>query len=230
MKAMILAAGRGERMRPLTDTCPKPLLVAGGKPLIVWQIERLAAAGITDIVINLAHLGQQIETALGDGSRFGTRITYSREVEALESAGGVVNALYLLGASPFLIVSADIYVECDYRLLIDSAAPLQEGALACLWMTGNPEWHARGDFALIDGLLHLDEEPRLTYANIGIFHPKFFDGIAPGTKYPLLPLFKRAIAAGMVRGAVLDCVWDNIGTPGQLTTLDKALIAGGNHA
>lgn len=223
MKAMILAAGRGERMRPLTDACPKPLLQAGGKPLIVWQIERLAAAGITDLVINHAHLGSQIEATLGDGSRYGARIIYSREAEALESAGGVVQALHLLGPSPFLIVSADIYVECDYRRLAESVAMLEDGALALLWLVANPAWHARGDFALVDGLLHIDREPRLTYSNIGIFHPSFFAGIEPGTKYPLLPLFNRAIAAGMVKGAVLGGLWDNIGTPRQLAALDEAL-------
>lgn len=223
MKAMILAAGRGERMRPLTDTRPKPLLEVGGKPLIVWQIERLVAAGITELVINHAHLGQQIETTLGDGGRYGARITYSRETEALESAGGVVKALHLLGPSPFLIVSADIYVESDYRRLVESVAPLQDGTLACLWLVANPEWHSRGDFVLSEGFLRLDGGPRLTYSNIGIFHPKFFAGIEPGAKYPLLPLFNRAIAAGRVKGAVLGGMWDNIGTPPQLAALDSVL-------
>jgi len=223
MKAMILAAGRGERMRPLTDTCPKPLLQVGGKPLIVWQIERLVAGGITDLVINHAHLGSQIEAALGDGRRFGARIAYSREVEALESAGGVVNALDLLGPAPFLIVSADIYVDCNYGRLAESEALLRQGTLAFLWLVANPEWHARGDFALADGFLHIDREPRLTYSNIGIFHPDFFAGILPGTRHPLLPLFNRAIAAGRVRGAVHDGLWDNIGTPLQLAALDETL-------
>lgn len=223
MKAMILAAGRGVRMRPLTDVRPKPLLEVGGKPLIVWQIERLVAAGITELVINHAHLGQQIETTLGDGSRYGARISYSREAEALESAGGVVNALHLLGPAPFLIVSADIYVDCDYRRLAESAALLKDGTLAFLWLVNNPTWHPRGDFALIDGFLRLDEEPRLTYSNIGIFHPEFFAGTEPGTKYPLLPLFNRAIAAGRIKGAVLGGMWDNIGTPQQLAALDEAL-------
>ena len=223
MKAMILAAGRGERMRPLTDSRPKPLLEVGGKPLIVWQIERLVAGGITELVINHAHLGQQIEAFLGDGRGYGARIAYSREDEALESAGGVINALHLLGPSPFMIVSADIYVECDYRRLAESAALLQDGTLAFLWLVANPEWHARGDFALADGFLRLNGAARLTYSNIGIFHPKFFAGIDPGTKYPLFPLFNRAIAAGMVKGAVLNAVWDNIGTPAQLSALDQAL-------
>lgn len=223
MKAMILAAGRGERMRPLTDTCPKPLLEAGGKALIVWQIERLVAAGITELVINHAHLGSQIEAYLGDGVRHGARITYSRETEALESAGGVIKALELLGPSPFLVVSADIYVECDYRQLADSAAPLQDGTTAFLWLVANPQWHPRGDFALVDGLLRNNAEPRLTYSNIGMFAPKFFAGIEADTRYPLLPLFNRAIAAGTVKGAVLGALWDNVGTPAQLAALDAAL-------
>ena len=159
---MILAAGRGERMRPLTDTCPKPLLSVGGKPLIIWQIERLVAAGITDLVINHAHLGEQIEAALGDGRRFGAHIAYSPEREALETAGGVANALHLLGAAPFLVVSADIYCECDYRRMIESAGQVDERTPAFLWMVDNREWHPQGDFALRDGVLHLDGEPRLT--------------------------------------------------------------------
>ncbi|MFA6311372.1 MAG: nucleotidyltransferase family protein [Sterolibacterium sp.] len=223
MKAMILAAGRGMRMRPLTDVRPKPLLEVGGKPLIVWQIERLVAAGITELVINHAHLGQQIETTLGDGGRYGAQITYSREADALESAGGVVNALHLLGPAPFLVVSADIYVDCDYRRLTESAALLGDGTQAFLWLVNNPPWHPRGDFALIDGFLRLAGEPRLTYSNIGIFLPEFFAGIEPGAKYPLLPLFNRAIAAGRIKGAVLGGMWDNIGTPHQLAALDEAL-------
>lgn len=223
MKAMILAAGRGERMRPLTDTCPKPLLPVNGKPLIVWQIERLVAAGITELVINHAHLGQQIENTLGDGSRYQAQISYSREIEALESAGGVINALHLLGDAPFMIVSADIYVECDYRELAQSATPLLDGSLAFLWLVANPPWHAHGDFSLRDGTLHLAGEAKHTYSNIGVFHPDFFDGIAPGTKYPLLPLFNRAIADGRVNGAMLDAMWDNLGTPLQLAALDELL-------
>lgn len=223
MKAMILAAGRGERMRPLTDACPKPLLMVGGKALIVWQIERLVAAGITELVINHAHLGQQIEEALGDGARFGAHIVYSAEAEALEVAGGVVKALELLGPAPFLLVSADIYTECDYTLLAKTQALLGKDTLAYLWMVTNREWHPRGDFALIDGFLRLDAEPRLTYSNLGIYRPEFFSGIVPGTKIPLLPLLQQAIAAGKIKGARFDGLWDNIGTPVQLAALDAAL-------
>ncbi|HUY04206.1 MAG TPA: nucleotidyltransferase family protein [Rhodocyclaceae bacterium] len=220
---MILAAGRGERMRPLSDACPKPLLTVGGKPLIVWQIERLAEAGIRELVINHAHLGAQIEAALGDGRRHGVRIIYSPEAEALETAGGVVNALPLLGPEPFLLVSADIYCECDYRALMERAAQAADGALAHLWLVDNRPWHPHGDFALSGGFLRSAGEPRLTYSNIGIYRPEFFAGVAPGSKMPLRPLLDRAIAAGKVRGARLDALWDNIGTPAQLAELDAAL-------
>ncbi len=226
MKAMILAAGRGERMRPLTDHCPKPLLPVGGKPLIVWQIERLVAAGIDELVINHAHLGEQIEAALGDGRRFGAHIVYSPESEALETAGGVANALHLLGEAAFLVVSADIYCDCDYRQLID--AQFDPATQAFLWMVDNRPWHPDGDFALRDGLLHLDGEPRLTYSNLGIFRPEFFAGVAPGTRLPLRPLFDQAIAAGCIGGARLDGLWDNIGTPAQLEMLDAELRRSGS--
>jgi len=223
MKAMILAAGRGERMRPLTDACPKPLLPVGGKPLIVWQIERLVAAGIHELVINHAHLGAQIEAALGDGRGFGAHIVYSPESEALETAGGIANALHLLGAAPFLVVSADIYCACDYRQLSEAATQLDATTQVFLWMVDNRAWHPDGDFALRDGLLHLEGEPRLTYSNLGIFRPEFFAGIAPGTRLPLRPLFDQAIAAGRIRGARLTGLWENIGTPAQLAALDHAL-------
>jgi N-acetyl-alpha-D-muramate 1-phosphate uridylyltransferase len=224
MKAMILAAGRGERMRPLTDHTAKALLPVGGKPLIVWQIERLVAAGITGIVINHAHLGAQIEAALGDGSGFGARITYSPEVMALETAGGVVNAMPLLGEHPFIVVSADIYAECDYRALATQGqAVVGDGASAYLWMVDNPAWHPEGDFAFIDGHLHLQGVPRLTYANLGVFHPSFFADVERGTKLPMLPLFKKAIADKSIRAACYEGVWDNIGTPAQLAALDTLL-------
>lgn len=222
MKAMILAAGRGQRMRPLSDGTPKPLLPVGGKPLIVWQIERLTAAGIREIVINHAHLGAQIEAALGDGARFGAQIRYSPEAEALETAGGIRQALPLLGDAPFLVVSADIYCECDYRALLDHA-PLADDALACLWMVANPPWHPEGDFALREGRLHLAGAPRLTYANFGRFRPEMFADVAPGAKLPLRPLLDVAIPAGRIQGAWLDAMWENLGTPAQLAALDARL-------
>lgn len=222
MKAMILAAGRGDRMRPLTDSVPKPLLPVGGKPLIVWQIERLAAAGVSELIINHAHLGAQIEAALGDGARHGVRIRYSPEREALETAGGIAQALPLLGDQPFLVVSADIYCECDYRALLDGMR-LDADTLAYLWMVANPSWHPGGDFALRDGRLHLDGGPKLTYGNFGVFRPEMFADIVPGTKLPLRPLFDAAIPAGRVQAARLDAMWDNLGTPAQLAELDAAL-------
>jgi MurNAc alpha-1-phosphate uridylyltransferase len=223
---MILAAGRGERMRPLTDRVPKPLLAVAGKPLIVWQIERLAAAGVTELVINHAHLGAQIEAALGDGRRFGVRIVYSPEAEALETAGGIAQALPLLGDDPFLVVSADIYCECDYgQLLADMR--LDDGAMAYLWMVDNPSWHPGGDFVLRDGRLQLDGSQKLTYANFGVFRPGMFAGIVPGTKLPLRPLFDQLIPAGRIQAARLDALWDNLGTPAQLAALDAQLSARG---
>jgi MurNAc alpha-1-phosphate uridylyltransferase len=229
MRAMILAAGRGERMRPLTDRIPKPLLPVGGQPLIVWHLQRLAAAGVREVVINHAHLGEQIETALGDGAAWGLRIRYSPEpAGALETAGGIVQALPLLGDAPFFVLSGDVYVDCDYRVLMN-AASLADGATAFLWLVDNPPWHAGGDFALRDGRLFLDEDARndrrdkLTYANLGVFSPAFFAGLPPGARLPLGPLFKQAIAAGRVRGARYTGLWDNLGTPQQLHALDTLL-------
>lgn len=222
MKAMILAAGRGERMRPLTDHAPKPLLDVGGKALIVWHLERLAAAGFREVVINHAHLGAQIESALGDGSRFGISIAYSPEPDgALETAGGVVQALPLLGPQPFLLISGDIYVECDYRTL--AAQPLRADATALMWMVDNPPWHAMGDFAIRDGKLLRDGEPKMTYANIGVFTPVFFAGIERGARLPMLPLFKRGIEAGAIDAARFTGMWDNLGNPEQLHKLDTLL-------
>ncbi|MBV2234568.1 MAG: nucleotidyltransferase family protein [Sterolibacterium sp.] len=230
MKAMILAAGRGERMRPLSDHTPKPLLPVGGKPLIVWQIERLASAGIRNIVINHAHLGAQIESALGDGAQFGVQITYSPETEALETAGGIRQALPLLGDAPFLVVSGDVYCDCDYRQLLEQT-PLAEDALACLWMVDNPAWHVAGDFVLREGRLQLvsaddtTDAPRLTYANFGLFRAALFATVAPGQKLPLRPLLDALMPAGRIQGARLDAatLWENLGTPAQLAALDARL-------
>ena len=218
---MVLAAGRGERMRPLTNVTPKPLLPVGGKPLIAWHLERLAAAGFKEVVINHAHLGEQIENALGDGARFGLSITYSAEpAGALETAGGVANALPLLGPDPFLIISGDIYIECDYRSLL---RPLAGNDTAFMWMVDNPDWHAQGDFSLVDGRLALEGGPRLTYANIGVFSPKFFSGIAQGERLPMSPLFKRGIAADTIAADRYTGLWDNLGNPSQLAQLDQLL-------
>jgi len=232
MKAMILAAGRGERMRPLTDDCPKPLLAVGGKPLIVWQIEALARAGLRDIVINHAWQGGKIEAALGDGARFGVRLHYSAEAEALETAGGIAQALPLLTAgdsSVFLVVSGDIYSDYDYRKLLPLAAGMVDAPepLMHLVMVPNPAFHPSGDFALDDaGWLHADGAHTLTFGNIGLYDSRSFAELAPGTKAAMGPLYRRAIAAGLATGERFDGTWENVGTPAQLRALDQRLRAG----
>ncbi|MBV2234127.1 MAG: nucleotidyltransferase family protein [Sterolibacterium sp.] len=222
MKAMLLAAGRGNRMRPLSDRLPKPLLPVAGKPLIVWQIERLAAAGITELVINHAHLGEYLLAALGDGRQWGVSIQWSAEQEALETAGGIRQALPLLGDAPFLVVSSDIYCDCDYRQLL-AQARLAPEADALMWMVANPAWHPDGDFALVDGYLQLAGEPRLTYANFGMFRPQMFARLAANQKLPLRPLLDQLIPQGRIQGARLDALWENLGTPEQLAALDRRL-------
>ncbi|MCS6765215.1 MAG: nucleotidyltransferase family protein [Candidatus Protistobacter heckmanni] len=227
MRAMIFAAGRGERMRPLTDATPKPLLEAGGKPLIVWTVERLAAAGWTDIVINHAWLGGQIEAALGDGARWGARIRYSAEGEALETAGGVAKALPLLGEGVFLAVSGDIYADYDYAALRRRALsmPHLDAPRMHLVLAPNPDFHPEGDFALLpDGRLALEGE-KYTFANIGLYDSRSFAGVAPGAKAKLAPLMREAIAAGRASGELFAGNWHNIGTPTQLAELDRQLRA-----
>ncbi|WP_265947397.1 N-acetylmuramate alpha-1-phosphate uridylyltransferase MurU [Dechloromonas sp. A34] len=220
MKAMILAAGRGERMRPLTDHTPKPLLMAGGKPLIAWHLERLAAAGFRDVVINHAHLGAQIEATLGNGSPWGLHIAYSPEPPgALETAGGIATALPLLGDQPFLVVNGDIYCDWDFN-----RARQLEGKIAHLVMVENPAHHAGGDFSL-DGerVTYASSGQTLTYAGIGVFSPSFFAGIAPGTVMKLRPLLDAAIAAGTLTGERHACRWVDVGTPQRLAELDQQL-------
>jgi len=227
MRAMIFAAGRGDRMRPLTDHTPKPLLNVGGKPLIVWQIERLAAAGVRDIVINHAWLGAQIETALGDGSAWGVRLAYSPEGEALETAGGIVQAMPLLrageGHSVFIAVSGDVFCDYDYAALCERAPALaaQTTPGMHLVMVPNPPYHLRGDFALDDGgILRADGTERLTFGNIGLYDTRLFAGIAPGTRMAMTPLYHQAIAEGRATGERFDGRWENVGTPAQLAALD----------
>lgn len=231
-KAMIFAAGRGERMRPLTDARPKPLLEVGGKPLIVWQIERLAAAGLRSIVINHAWLGAQLEAALGDGSRWGVSIAYSPEGEALETAGGIAQALPLLEeggrGTVFAAVSGDIHCGFDYTRL---AQPAQR--LACqpepgmhLVMVPNPPFHAEGDFALVGGRVSLDGAPRYTFGNIGLYDTRMFRGLRPGERRALTPYYRETIAAGRASGELYDGAWENVGTPEQLRALDARLARG----
>ncbi len=229
--AMIFAAGRGERMRPLTDACPKPLLEAGGKPLIVWQIERLARAGFRTIVINHAWLGEQIETALGDGSRWGVQLRYSAEREALETAGGIAQALPLLEdagkAEVFAAVSGDVYADFDYAKLHTHAArlaALSEPGMH-LVMVPNPAFHPAGDFALIDGTLSLDATPRFTFGNIGLYDTRMFRDLPRGTRRALTPYYRDAIAQRRASGELYEGHWENVGTPAQLQALDRSLLA-----
>ena len=219
MRAMILAAGRGERMRPLTDTTPKPLLLVAGKPMIQYHIEALAAAGIRDIVINLAWLGAQIRAALGDGSQFGVRIQYSDEGDAaLETGGGVFEALPLLGPAPFIVVSGDVWTEYP---LGDCVHKLAAADVAHLVLVPNPDFHSRGDFGLANGRLTEPGE-RHTYANIGVFRPEFFAACRPG-RYPLAPLMYEWIRQGRVSGELYRGGWHNVGTPQQLQELNDAV-------
>jgi len=220
MKAFILAAGRGERMRPLTDHTPKPLLMAGGKPLIVWHLERLAAAGFREIVINHAHLGAQIETALDDGAQWGLHIRYSPEPPgALETAGGIATALPLLGDEDFLVVNGDVYCNWDFKQARQLA-----NRQAHLVMVANPAHHSGGDFSL-DGerVVYAQGGETLTYAGIGVFSPAFFAGVPPGSVMKLRPLLDAAIAAGTLSGERYDGRWVDVGTPQRLAELDQEL-------
>ncbi|MBI5331759.1 MAG: nucleotidyltransferase family protein [Betaproteobacteria bacterium] len=225
---MILAAGEGRRMRPLTDHTPKPLLNAGGKSLIVWQIERLSAAGFVRLVINHAHLGQQIEDALGDGHRHGVQITWSREPEPLETAGGIATALPHLGDAPFLVTNGDVYTDFDYARLIpvlhDMAARPEH--LAHLVLADNPPHHPDGDFALADGKVAAPSpagEGRFTFSGIGCYRPELFAGIAPMTPAKLAPLLQAAMNRGQVTGERHLGRWEDVGAPQRLADLDQEL-------
>lgn len=225
-RAMILAAGRGERMRPLTDTTPKPLLPAGGRPLIVRQIEALARAGFDTIAINVAWLGERLVDALGDGSRWGVSIAWSREPEPLEAAGGIAHALPLLRPGPIVIVSGDVWTDYDYRGLAARIAEMERSGSpprVHLVMVPNPVWHAGGDFAFGDDRISLDGAPRCTYGNIGIYDSALFAAVPPGSKAPLLPLLREWIARGLVSGELYDGAWVNAGTPADLAALDASL-------
>ena len=223
--ALILAAGRGERLRPLTDHRPKPLLVAGGRALVEWQVESLVRGGFTDLVVNHAHLGAMIEETLGDGTRFSARIRYSAESPALETAGGIVKALPLLASGPFAVVSGDINTDFDYaklRARIERIAAEPAAFVAHLVLVDNPSWHAAGDMGLAGGRI-TREGPRLTYGNIGVFHPAMFAGIAPGTHLKLFPWAYRFVDEGRVSGERYTGAWDNVGTAAQLAALDERL-------
>jgi MurNAc alpha-1-phosphate uridylyltransferase len=225
MRALILAAGRGERLRPLTDTTPKPLLQAAGRFLVEWQIESLVKAGFDELVVNHAHLGAMIEEALGDGRRFGAAIRYSPEAPALETAGGIAKALGMLGDEPFMVVSSDIHTDFDYATLrapIEAIARDPASRVAHFVLVDNPPWHAGGDMGLEGGRVRRDA-PRLTYGNIAVFHPAIFREIVPGTWLKLFPWAYRYVDEGRVTGEHYRGPWDNVGTPAQLAALDRRL-------
>ncbi len=229
-KAMIFAAGRGERMRPMTDSCPKPLLKVGGKALIVWQIERLAAAGFEVIVINHAWLGRMLQSNLGNGSRWGVEIRYSHEMHALETAGGIGKALPLLETQGepaiFLAVSGDVFCDFDYaslRTRVPSMALASEPAMHLVMVT-NPPFHKLGDFALEpNGTLSLDGPARFTFGNIGLYDTRMFRDLAPGTRRALTPYYQETVKAGRATGELYEGQWENVGTVAQLEALDRAL-------
>lgn len=235
---MVLAAGKGERMRPLTLETPKPLLAAGSKPLICHQIENLAAAGITDLVINHAWLGDKLEQALGNGASLGVDITWSREGEPLETAGGMIHALPLLQEDgetrSFIAVNADIWTDFSFDRLPEIDG---ENLLAWLVLVDNPEHHPEGDFILDEGKVMIQEaNPRLqalTFSGIAVYHPALFEGLPPG-KRPVVPLLKQAMTEGKVGGEHYRGQWYDIGTPERLTALNDILnrnqqTTGNNH-
>ena len=216
---MILAAGRGERMRPLTDTVPKPLLRIGGQALIERHVHALARAGITGLVINHAHLGEQIIKALGDGHAYGVSIRYSPETDgSLETGGGIMNALPLLGAEPFLVVNGDIWTDFPFASL-----PARIDDLAHLVMVDNPEHHPEGDFSLSAGELSRQGPAMLTYAGIGVYRPELFAGCSPGA-FPLGPVLREAMDARQVSGEQYTGNWFDIGTPERLDAVNSVII------
>ncbi|ALG69404.1 NTP transferase domain-containing protein [Beggiatoa leptomitoformis] len=219
MRAMILAAGRGERMRPLTDTCPKPLLQAGGKALIEHHIERLVNAGFTEIIINHAWLGEKIEQTLGDGSHYGATFFYSRETQALETGGGIYQALPLLGNAPFLVVNGDIW--CDYPFARFHHFHLQ--GLAHLVLVDNPIQHPSGDFYLENATVSPQGEPRLTFSGIAYYHPILFKNCTAG-KFSIVPLLLEAMKNQQVSGEHYHGKWLDIGTPERLALLNALIV------
>ncbi|MEP6898508.1 MAG: N-acetylmuramate alpha-1-phosphate uridylyltransferase MurU [Rhodanobacter sp.] len=229
--ALIFAAGLGQRMRPLTDHTPKPLLPVAGKPLIEWHLERLAAVGVHYVVINTSHLAEQFPAALGDGSRWGLRIRYAYEGPTpLETGGGMLNALPLLGSEPFLVISGDVWCDADFSLL-----PAEPAGLAHLLLVDNPAHHPEGDFRLdAHGRLHDDGEPRLTYSGIGVFRRELLAGwhemvgTEPGTdekppRFKLRKLLEAAISRGKVDGTHHRGAWTDVGTAKRLAQLDASL-------
>jgi MurNAc alpha-1-phosphate uridylyltransferase len=231
--AMIMAAGRGTRMRPLSDHTPKPLLRAGGKALIEWQVEGLARAGFCDIVINVAIHADQIIAALGDGARFGATLRYSREPEPLENAGGIATALPLLAPGPVLTVAGDVWTTFDYAALRMRAMHMAQDATAPrahLVLVPNPPYHPQGDFALTGGMVVESGAPRLTYASIGLHDTALFEHLPRHVPLAMLPLWQAWIAERRVSGEYYAGPWANVGTPGDLAALDAQLSAPAAHA
>lgn len=226
MKAMILAAGMGNRMRPLTLHTPKPLLEVGGKPLIVWHIEKFQKMGVQEIVINTAWLGEKLADALGDGSQFGVKILWSHEGEGLETAGGIINALPLLGNEPFILVNGDVWTTMDFAPLLN--VQLQDD-LAHLVLVENPVQHPQGDFTLAANKAYTFEQARsgenLTYSGVAVMHPQMFNGLESG-KRPLAPLLKQAMQQEKISAQKLQGVWVDVGTPERLNALDQQIQQG----
>ncbi len=221
MKAMVLAAGRGERLRPLTDRIPKALVEAGGKPLLAWHLERLAAAGFREVVVNVAHLGEAIEARFGDGAAYGLSIAWSREAEALETAGGIANAMGLLGTQAFLVLNADIWCDIDLSRMRDRSLGER---LAHLVLVPNPPHHGGGDFTLAaDGTVGNGPAPRYTYAGIALLSPALVAGVRRGAKAPLAPLLREAAARGTVSGELHRGIWRDAGTAERLAELERLL-------
>jgi MurNAc alpha-1-phosphate uridylyltransferase len=233
MKAMILAAGRGERMRPLTDTCPKPLLKVRGRPLIVWHILNLVRADIKEIVINHAHLGHLIEDVVGDGAQFGAAITYSAESTALETAGGIANARHLLGEAPFVAINADIYCPhfdfeqvkntLEDKDLWGNPYPLDQRDIAWLYLVKNPAHNPLGDFGVDTFSLTNEGDPRFTFSGIGVYRPAMFDAVTPGQSAKLTPILRDYASRHQIGGEVYRGDWTDVGTPERLAELNRPL-------
>lgn len=226
--AMVLAAGRGERLRPLTDRMPKPLLEVGGKSLIERHIAKLARAGFRRIIVNHAHLGDQIEAALGDGTRWGVRIYFSAEREALETAGGIANALDLIDTDAFAVINSDVYSDYDYAKLAAASARLAGNTkrVAHLVLVDNPAHHPRGDFALENGEVSIAAADKLTFSGLAAYRRELFASISPGDKKPLAPLLQEFIRAGRVSGEHFAGRWADIGTPERLATINDLIEQG----
>ena len=226
---MVLAAGRGERMRPLTDRVPKCLLKVDGKPLIFRHLEKLAGAGFDTVVINHAHLGAQIEAAVGNGRRWNVQIRYSSEREALETAGGICQALPLLREPVFAVVNADVYSSYNYANLVAAIRRLPPAILGHLVLVANPPHHPDGDFSLQDDNVVADGTTRLTFSGMGVYRAALFENLVPGTKRPLAPLLLHHMASGKISGEFFGGEWDDVGTPQRLRELETRLSRSQQH-